>query len=398
MNILFLSNVYPNPFQPGKGIFNHYLARALAAQHKVRVITPVSWLDELRAKRQGSWSIPSQRVTIEDGISIYYPRYYYPPGFLRSWYGWFYWRSVCAVVRRVMDHDPPDVILSSWVHPDGEAAVRASLERGVPSVVLVGGSDVLLLSRDPGRRRCVVDVLRTSDSVVAVSSDLRSKICSLGLDPKKVHVWNRGIDLSVFSPGNRISSRDRLRIPTSVPVLLWVGRMVPVKGLDVLLRACHELRCMGFAFRLYLVGDGPLRLSLEAQAVRLGLSDIVSFVGSRNHDQLPDWYRAADLTVLPSHSEGLPNVLRESLSCGTPFVASRVGGIPEIAEEPWDHLVPPEDPGALADAIARALTDPARGGRSRFRPSSWADSAEELVKILRGITPQALPGASCRPG
>src|SRR5207248_1750555 len=128
-----------------------------------------------------------------------------------------------------------------------------------------------------------------------------------------------------------------------------------VKGLDVLLEACAKLRHDGVDHRLYLIGDGRLRKSLETESAIRGLSGIVSFIGPVAHDRLPDWYRAADLTVLPSRSEGVPNVLRESLACGTPFVATRVGGIHEIAYAPDDQLVPADDPAALADAIERSL-------------------------------------------
>ena len=95
---------------------------------------------------------------------------------------------------------------------------------------------------------------------------------------------------------------------------------------------------------LYLVGDGPLCRDLVARAVALGVSARVTFAGPKLHDELPEWYRAADLTVLPSRSEGLPNVLRESLACGTPFVASNVGEINEIADSRFSLLVPPKDP------------------------------------------------------
>ena len=108
--------------------------------------------------------------------------------------------------------------------------------------------------------------------------------------------------------------------------------MVPVKGLDILLQSLALLRSRDLDCHLYLVGDGPLRKQLMVQANVLGLSTRITFVGPKLHEELPAWYRAADLTVLPSRSEGLPNVLRESLACGTPFVASNVGGIVEIAD------------------------------------------------------------------
>ena len=124
----------------------------------------------------------------------------------------------------------------------------------------------------------------------------------------------QGVDNSLFHVGDRDVARGRLGITTHSPVLLWVGRMVPVKGLDVLLNACASLRDRGREFRLCLIGDGPLRNDLGQQARALGLAEIVDFVGSRRPAELPDYYHSADMVVLPSHSEGIPNVLREALS------------------------------------------------------------------------------------
>lgn len=388
MNILILSSIYPNPIEPTKGLFNQYLARALASDHNVTVITPVSWYRELQAIGRRSQAIPSSRLEQKDGIRVYYPRYYYPPKILRSRYGWFYWRSVCGSVHRAMDSHPPDVILSFWVHPDGEASVRAARERAVPAVTVIGGSDVLLLARDPVRRRCIVNVLRSLDSVVAVSSDLRNKILGLGVSSEKVHVWSRGVESSHFTSGSSTAARNLLGIPGSVPIILWVGRLVPVKGLDILLRACALLRARDVDYHLYLIGDGPLRRELTAQTEANGLSESVTFVGPKLHDELPDWYRAADLTVLPSRSEGLPNVLRESLACSTPFVASDVGGISEIGDDSCSILVPPENPEALAEAIQRGLCLWASAGRPVISPRfmTWSESADSLLQILKTRT------------
>jgi glycosyltransferase involved in cell wall biosynthesis len=106
-------------------------------------------------------------------------------------------------------------------------------------------------------------------------------------------------------------------------------------------------------------------------------------VGPVDHAQLPDWYRAADLTVLPSHSEGIPNVLLESLACGTPFVATSVGGVPEIAREP-SELVPPGDPEALAAAIGRRLSSGRASGEG-IAPISWADTASSVAALVRSL-------------
>ena len=104
------------------------------------------------------------------------------------------------------------------------------------------------------------------------------------------------------------------------------------------------------------------------------------------HHDLPDWYRAADLTVLPSVSEGVPNVLLESIACGTPFVASRVGGIPEIASPGIDRLVAPGDPLELADAIEQHLSQATRRTDRCFRPESCAVAAEHLIAVIRSVS------------
>ena len=221
--------------------------------------------------------------------------------------------------------------------------------------MIIGGSDVLLVTRKPSRRRRVQEVLETTDAVITVNSDLKNAVVRLGIPADKVHVWGQGIDVSRFNPGDRHVARQRLGVSSTGRIIIWVGRMVPVKGLDILLKTCSLLRTRGVDYHLYLVGNGPLHKDLVAGTEALGLSDRVTFVGSKLHDELPDWYRAADLTVLPSRSEGLPNVLRESLACGTPFVASKVGGITEIGDSNSSMLVPAENPGLLADTIEQAL-------------------------------------------
>ena len=158
--------------------------------------------------------------------------------------------------------------------------------------------------------------------------------------------------------------------------------MVPVKGLDVLLQAWEQVTVRGSA--LYLVGKGPLEASLRKRANSVSLKGRVRFVGSVAHDALPDWYRAAELTVLSSHSEGTPNVLLESLACGTPFLASRVGGIHELTDDPDRDLVPPGDPQALAAALTNRLSAPPVE-KAKVHPLEPGDPAATIVSIIEGL-------------
>lgn len=379
MRILLVTGDFPNPLQAGRGTFNAQMARALARRHDVVVIAPVPWRDEWRLRKK---TRIAERVRAFEGMEVHHPRYIYPPGMLRTAYAWFMWRSVASTVRRVLERFTPDVVVSYWLHPDGAVAIRAAARAGVPAVVMSGGSDVLLLAADPGRRACIADVLRRADAVVCVSEHLARAAVEVAGADIPVHVVRRGVDRARFQPGDRGEARARLGWDPSRAALVWVGRMVPVKGLNVLIDACAALDRRGVDVSLHLAGDGPLAAELRRQADKAGIGGKVDFAGTVPHGHLADWYRAADATVLPSLSEGVPNVLLESIACGTPFVASDVGGIREIADDRADRLVPAGDAGALADGVAEVLRRP-RGGARRFAPGSWAESADALEAVCR---------------
>jgi glycosyltransferase involved in cell wall biosynthesis/peptidoglycan/xylan/chitin deacetylase (PgdA/CDA1 family) len=386
MRLLFLSNIYPTPVDPAKGIFNHHLLASLSQGHQIQVVAPIPWIDECTYRRkQGLWLRAIQRSRWLDGIEVSHPRYYYPPRLLRNQYSWFYWFSVRSTLLPMFRREKPDVVLSHWAHPDGEAALWAARRADAPVVIIVGGSEVHQLAKQSRRRRCIARVLQEADAVIAVSEDLKSQLIGWGIAAEKLHVVPRGVDSDLFTPGNQSEARRRLGIAVEGNVLVWVGRMVPVKGLDVLLQACTRLVESVIPFRLYLVGKGPLEHELRQSCQSLGLMDRVFFPGPCSHQELGDWYRAADWTVLPSRAEGIPNVLRESLSCGTPFVASNVGGIPELACYGPNRLVPPEDAAALADALAAALTEPRRLAVPLSVLPTWKDSANALEGVIRNV-------------
>jgi teichuronic acid biosynthesis glycosyltransferase TuaC len=375
MRVLFLSTVYPKPHAPARGVFCRHLCEALAERHEVRVVSPTPWTERLRHREDGSPGASGSRV-----VEIH-PTYYFPPRVLHSRAHRFMWASIRATVRRLGREFRPDCVLSYWAHPDGAVATRAGRLWDVPVGIIVGGSDVLILPRDRARRRAVVTALEGADAVFVVGHALREATIGLGVNPNKVHIHRQGTH-RWFRPGDRAAARRGIGLPEAANVLLWVGRMVPVKGLEVLTDACARLRSIGRDFHLILAGDGPLRGAVADECHRRGLSANVSFRGELANDTLPDWYRAADLVVLSSHSEGVPNVLREALACGTPYVATAVGGVGELTDDPAIRLVPAGDPGALAAAIDQALTNRRRPDPDRARFPDWSETGERLLQIL----------------
>lgn len=385
MRILGLTNLYPNPWQPHRAPFNRHQFRLLGEQFPVRVIAPVAWTDELAARRRGGPVLPPGRRATHDGLPVEHPRYYFPPRVLRGWYGHCYRESVRAAFRRAVEEFRPDVVHAPWAYPDGWAAVQLGHAAGLPVVVQVHGSDVRLLDRFPGRRRRTEEALRAADGVIAVSQDLADTVVRTGVDPDRVLVVYDGIDPDVFHPGSRLAARNRLGLEPHGKRLLFIGNFYPVKGVDVLLQACHRLRQRGLAFEVDLVGQGPQGDALRALVRRLGLEGTVGFRGSMPQAELADWYRAADVFVLPSHSEGVPNVLLEAMACHTPYVATNVGGIPEIHVPEVGRLVPPNDPAGLAEVLAEELAGPARDPHRWPAPRRRTEAVAEVAGFLESV-------------
>jgi glycosyltransferase involved in cell wall biosynthesis len=377
--------------RPHVGTYNRALAEALAGEHEVKVVAPVTWPDAIRAAVRGArGSARAAAAAPAAAPEVLRPLYVYTPWVFRNQYGFFLRASVRGALRSLFARFRPDVVIGYWAHPDGEAAVAAARESDAVALVVVGGSDVLLLTRDPGRRRAILKVLRSADAVLAVGSALRERVIELGVPAPRVHVFEQGVDLALFNPGDRGAARRRIGLRPDERIVLWVGRMVEVKALDVLIAAGARLRARGVAFQLYLVGDGPLAERVRSWIREAGGEDVMHVVGPVEHARLADWYRAADVTVLASRSEGVPNVLKESLACGTPFVATSVGGIPELVREP-SQLVPPGDPEALAGAIERRLSSVASTWPPR--QSSWADAASSVAALARSLRENTAPPA-----
>ena len=375
-----MTNLYPNPYQPHRATFNRHQFRILGQRDAVQVIAPIAWTDELKARRGGAAPLPTGRRVTLDGLTVDHPRYIFPPKVARGWYGHFYLAVVKKTFRKVVQELRPELVFAPWAYPDGWAAVRLGRAAKLPVVLQVHGSDVLLLDQVPAKRRRTEEAVRAADGVVAVSHDIARHLARMGVEPARIRVIHDGVDRALFAPGDKFQERAALNLPPDERLLLFVGNLVPVKALDVLLRACAESPLKGDAFRLLIVGQGPLRPALEQLAGRLGVADRVRFVGPLPQADLPRWYRAADAFVLPSHSEGVPNVLLEASACGTPWVASRVGGIPEIAHLGVSRLVTPNAPAELASALHETLTAPHREPPPGPKPREEAVS--ELVDFL----------------
>lgn len=386
VRILTITNLYPNPYHPTRATFNRQQFRELSLHHPMAIISPIAWTDELAARWSGAGPLPRERRVDQDGIAVSHPRYLFPPRVMRGIYGDLFRRCVRPVFERTLVEFQPDVILGSWAYPDGWAALELGRRAGLPVVIKVHGSDVLIQSNFPARERKTIETLRAADGVVAVSRDLSEKMIGFGVAPERIRIIYNGVDTQIFCPGSRTEARAKLGLKAAVPMLLYVGNLLPVKGVDILVEACGKLVGSGVQFVCQLVGQGPLQTDLERRIVALGLQESVRLMGPKPHSQLPDWFRAADALVLPSRSEGVPNVLMEAAACGVPFIATRVGGVPEVAHLGRGELVQPCDPGALAAAMQKILTykgsEPVQVGQMRSHSAAAAELGAFLQETI----------------
>lgn len=210
---------------------------------------------------------------------------------------------------------------------------------------------------------------------------------------ERVIIQPPGIDFEVFKPLGRDWARSQLGLARDRKYILFVGLLTKLKGLDALLRTLPAVLADFPDTHLLLAGDGYYRSPLEALATQMGLRDRLSFLGFLPNSQLPLWYNAADVCVLPSHHESFGVVVVEALACGTPFVGTRVGGIPQIcAHFKAGQVIPPRDEAALAHAIIETLASPGDFTPDRENARQYYDRASLARRTLKQYEELSLRG------
>jgi D-inositol-3-phosphate glycosyltransferase len=249
-----------------------------------------------------------------------------------------------------------------------------------------------------GREIGEAQVVEAADRLIANTDDEARELIDLyNAPPEKVSVVPPGVDLATFTPGDKRAARATLGLPVEGDLVLFVGRIQPLKAPDMLLRVAAELlqREPGRRGSLTVAvlggpsGTGLARPhQLEDLAERLGINDVVRFVKPVERPVLADWYRAADVVVVPSHSESFGLVAIEAQACGTPVVAADVGGLPTAVGDAGvlveGHAVP-----AWTDAVQALLADEDRRatlGRRAIEHASqfgWGRTTDRLLAVYR---------------
>ena len=287
----------------------------------------------------------------------------------------------------------PRVIHAHWILPQGLVAMLVSrLCRSRPRlVVTVHGADLYTLNAGPVRWLKSF-VLTRQDRAAAVSAAMVPALLELGLSPDQLHVAPMGVDVEGIFRADPAVGRDG-------NLLVFAGRLVPKKGVDVLLKAFVIMFAQRPALRLVIVGDGPERGALVRQAQRLGIAGRVEFRGALPQQEVAGFFRRASVAVFPFVSgpdgdrEGLGLVVVEAQACGCPVIASDIPAMRDlIVPEVTGLKTPPGNPERLAQAVERMLLDAglaqriARAGRTAaLERFSWPVVGNRYRELLREL-------------
>jgi len=368
------------------GIFIYQRTVHLASRpgNEVAVVSPVPYFPRwLKTER---WRTASTLADFESigELPVYHPRYALLPKISMPVHALSMYLGSLALCKALHKRSRFDCIDAHFVYPDGLAAVLLGKALSIPVTVSARGTDVNLYPSFRLIRPMIRWTLHESAALIAVSRALKEKMVEVGGAAEKIDVIPNGVDATLFRQISQKDARAKLNLTEDGPLLLSVGSLMPSKGHELLIRASELVRRQQAGLRLYILGDGAFRGELESLALKLGLQDCVKFPGKRPNEELPTWFSAADISCLASEREGWPNVVTESLACGTPVVGARVGGIPEILHSPELGVLVERTVESIASGIERALSKRWNHERisSETRARTWTTVAAEVEAVL----------------
>lgn len=370
------------------GIFIETRLRELLKSGRVetRVVAPVPWFPS-RHPAFGSYAKMAATPQFEtrNGIQVHHPRYFLPPKVGQNIAPYVLAAGALPSIRRLIrDGFDFDVIDAHFYYPDGVAASIIAEKLGKPFVCTARGSDITLYKQSPKPNRLLRATMAKAAANIGVCVDLVEQMIELGASREKSLAIRNGVDLERFSVVDRKEARKAVGIDHQGLLLLSVGNLIELKGHHLLI----EMMAQFPEAKLAIVGAGPMRSELQALAASRGVAEQVIFAGQQVNDTLKNWFSAADALLLASSREGWANVLLESMACGTPVVATRVNGTPEVvASREAGRLADVRDVEHLKRALQSLLADyPERAKVRRYAENfSWDETSRLQIELFTKI-------------
>jgi len=379
VRILTISRRYPTLRQPAQPPDNQAQIDELAAHHELRLVRPVPTRASLVALRAG-------RARGSETATSVCPTFPEPSGLWSARHVIAFADSVRSAVAAITRQFEPEVVLASWTHPDGWTALRIGRELGVPVVLKTYGPDDSVRVQDRILAR-MIDELRSVDLVVAASRAAARAVLESGVPRRRVHVVPDGTS-SPQPPRTQREARRHLQLPETDRIIVCFGEGVSASNALDLVKACAILRGQGVVVRCVFVGMGHGTRPVHRLIRSRGLEDLVSFSPpTQTADKRSEWIAASDLVAYPGYTDQAAPVLREALASGKPFVATRVGSIPELAAPGFGRLVLAGAAGEMANAIResfeQAITE--RRVQAARLTIPWTESTVLLAAHLQAV-------------
>lgn len=390
MKVVLFSSQFPTPRDQIRGLFIYQLVQGLKTKIGIRVVCPLPRLLFSRSLSGITGKIGDGEVPEFDmigGLEVYFPKFPHIPKISIPFHPFLIFKAAIAYMEKIHREERIDLINAHWIYPDGVAAQLIGKKLNIPVILTARGCDVNYSATVVTRRAQIAWALRECAGVTGVSQALVQSMNIIepsSIEKSKV-IYN-GIDDNVFYPSESGRCREDLGLGVENKFLLFVGRLHEVKGLDTLIDALSLLQQKNqLNFETVLVGNGPQREEIARKATSLGVAERVRFAGEAGHKQVPVWMRACDLLCLPSKREGMPNVILEALACGTPVIASRVGGIPEVVTKDNGMLIEPGNPSDLAAKLKEAFSikwdrDVVSGTMDNL---TWSRVSDQYISFFR---------------
>ena len=386
LKIVTLTTLYPSSVQPRHGIFVEERLRKLLKTGEVdaTVIVPVPWFP-FNSDFFGIYAKYSRTPRTENrhGLNIRYPRYPLIPKVGMTIAPLLMALALVGRIMRLKKTLGNDFVIDShFLYPDGIAASLIGRWLKLPVILTARGDDVTVYPQYSAPRAMIKWAARTSQKVITVSEDLRIKLIAIGVSPDKVVTLRNGVDRKRFKPRNQASKR---LLGVTGMMMLSVGHLIDRKGHSLLIEALTDIKNVS----LFIIGEGPSKRKLQKLADRLGVERRVKFVSNMPQDKLVDYYCAADALVLPSIREGMPNVVLESLACGTPVIAAKCEGVSELIGCSAAGILMKERSSAemvrAFESLMANYPDPAET-RAHSKQFDWETPISGLLEVLRNIT------------
>lgn len=389
MKLLTISSLYPNNKDPKHGVFVETRLKHLVKHYpdiKPVVIAPVPWFP-FSHKIFGEYGRYAGVEYQEErnGIQVFHPKYlvlpkigmYLTPKFM-AW-------SLSRCIKRLKKAGYEfDVIDGHYFYPDGVAICKVAEQFNLPFTCTARGTDINLIPEYPKARAMIQKVFRRASHMMAVCQALSNEMINIGAETSKVTTLRNGVDLALFQPSNnqqQLSLKTSLNIET--PLVISVGWLIERKGHHLVIEAMKSIPNA----TLVIAGDGPDLSKLKALSKSLGVDDRIEFLGVLSQPELNKWFQAADVSVLASSREGWANVLLESMASGTPVVATKVWGTPEVVQNDTAGVLVERSSDDIAQGIKAVLNQDVdrEAVRQYAEHFDWQLTSDGQYKIFQEI-------------